>query len=143
MTVNERVNKDIEISFYSDGSNNTIGGVTAISAPELTSDRLETTPYSSSMYREYIQGLKDIGEITVTVNFDTSNNATNYHADLVGLYETGTDVSWNIDFPDDAKLVFYGFVMSYSPNPAIGEVYTADITIAPSNSTAPTWTDAT
>lgn len=143
MTVDEKVNKDITISFWESGTEKVIGGVTAISAPELTSDRLETTPYSSSMFREYIPGLKDIGEITITVNFDTSNNATNYQADLIGLYETQTDVSWNLTFDDAAKLVFYGFVMSFTPNPAIGEVYTADITIAPSNSTAPTWTDGT
>jgi len=139
----EYYNKDITLAYEDGSSNVSIGEVKAITPPAPTSADLETTTFSTSDYRTHMQGLKDLAPMTFTVNFDSSNNTTNYHSAMITLFGTGADTKFTITFPDDATFVFYGYVANYTIATAIGEVYTADITLQPTNTTDPVFTAAT
>lgn len=143
MTVKKYINKDCSLSYVASDSSGNVGDVTVLGDITPTSDKLETTSYSPSMYRTYVQGLKDLGDFTITVNLDTSNNATNLQGNLFTFYETGEDVRWTITMPDDSTYAFSAFVSSPVITTAIGEIMQANITLAPTNSTDPVFTDAT
>jgi hypothetical protein len=136
-------NKNCVLSYVATDTSGNVGFVTDMGDISPTSDKLETTPYSTSDYRTYIQGLKDVDDISIVVNFDPSNNATNLHANLMAFYETGEDVRWTITFPDTSTFAFSAFVSSPTISTAIGEVYTGTFTLAPTNTTDPVFTDAT
>lgn len=52
------------------GQYNTIGGVFAVDGVDISRDDVEHTHYASTEgYREYIPGLKEPGEIAITMNF--------------------------------------------------------------------------
>jgi predicted secreted protein len=53
----------------------TIANVSDLSGPSRTRDAIEVTAHDSpNQYREFVKGLKDGGEVTLTVNYDPSNN---------------------------------------------------------------------
>ncbi len=85
----EYYNKDITLAYEDGSSNVSIGEVKAITPPAPTSADLETTTFSTSDYRTHMQGLKDLAPMTFTVNFDSSNNTTNYHSAMITLLERG------------------------------------------------------
>lgn len=135
-------NKDCILSYVASDTSGNVGSVTALGDINMSSDKLETTSYSTSDYRTYIQGLKDVADFTITVNLDTSNNATNLHGNLIAFYETGEDVRWTITMPDDSTFAVSAFVMNPVIVTTIGAVMQANITLAPTNSTDPVFTDA-
>ena len=136
-------NKDCSLSYVAADTSGNVGFVTAIGDVAPTSDKLETTSYSASEYRTYRQGLKDVSDMTITILFDPSNNATNLHGNLMTFYETGEDVRWTITWADGSTYAFSAFVSSPTITTTIGENMEANITLAPTNSTDPAFTDAT
>jgi len=55
----------------------TISEVTSISAPNLTADTIDVTTHGSTgRYREFIQGLRDGGEITIEGFYTTASANT-------------------------------------------------------------------
>lgn len=52
----------------------TLTQITSITSPSLSADTIDVTTHSSSGgYREFIQGLRDGGEISIEGNFTTSS----------------------------------------------------------------------
>jgi predicted secreted protein len=92
------------------GTYTKVAEVTAITPPGMTRDAVEVTHLeSASAYREYIAGLKDGGEATITLNFTPS--ATDA---LVTAFEAETG-GYQITFPNGVKLQFDGFFTAYNP----------------------------
>lgn len=61
------------------GTNTTITELTAINGVNMTADSIDVTTHdSSNSYREFIQGLRDGGEISVEGNFTTASSASIY-----------------------------------------------------------------
>lgn len=85
-----------------------IAQVTNISGPGLSADTIDVTSHdSTSGYREFLQGLKDGGEVTLDLNFDPAG-ATHKNASggLVYAYEQGTQDNYALVFPDAATTVW-------------------------------------
>jgi len=72
-----------------------IGNVTNVGGPEMERDTYDVTAHDGDGWKEFIGGLKDGGEVSLTVNYDPSK-----HDDLVADFED--------DVPRDYKLVFPG-----------------------------------
>lgn len=73
----------------------TISEVTSISSPNLSADTIDVTTHGSTgRYREFIQGLRDGGEITIEGMYNTSSSAT-----IVAQLNTSTTVTATVDFP--------------------------------------------
>lgn len=62
-----------------------IAKITDISGPSKEREAIETTAHDSpDQYREFIKGLKDGGEVTLTLNYDPSDST---HSDLEADFE--------------------------------------------------------
>ncbi|MHB8077429.1 phage tail tube protein [Desulfosporosinus fructosivorans] len=81
-----------------------IGGLTSIKPPERSADTIETTTLDSTGgYREFIQGFKDGGEVTLTGFYDT---ALTGQANVDTAYEAGTEDTYVITFPTTLGVTF-------------------------------------
>lgn len=90
-----------------------VAEVTAITPPGMTRDAVEVTHLkSSNRYKEFIPGLKDGGEASITLNYDPS--ATDA---LVTAFEAEAG-NYQITFPDGIRMQFAGFFTAYT----IGEL---------------------
>jgi predicted secreted protein len=55
----------------------TVADLTSVSGPEMSADTIDVTTHSSAdRYREFIQGLRDGGEISIEGNFKAANSLT-------------------------------------------------------------------
>lgn len=53
----------------------TIANVSDLSGPSRSREAIEVTAHDSpDQYREFVKGLKDGGEVTITINYDPANN---------------------------------------------------------------------
>lgn len=73
----------------------TISEITSVSGPNFSADSIDVTTHGSTdKYREFIQGLRDGGEITVEGMFTTSSSNT-----IVTQLNTSATVTATIDLP--------------------------------------------
>ena len=89
-----------------------IGGLTSIGEVTPESEELDaTTLDSSDGYREYIQGFKDSGELSLTGYLKKTDDGQ------IGLrtgYGNGGIEDVEIEYPDETKVQFKAYVKSYS-----------------------------
>lgn len=110
-----------------------IGEVTDISGPGLTRDTIEVTHHKSpGMWREFIKGLKDGGEVTFTINFIPTLATHSVATGLVADFADDTDIAdFAIIFPDVAGTTwsFPGIVSNFEPAQPVDAQLTSDVTI--------------
>lgn len=111
----------------------TIAEITDIGIPELSRDMIEVTHHQSpAMWRERIKGLKDAGEVSITINYIPTNSTHNSAAGLLGdLANDTTNGTYTLVFPDVAATTwsFAGAISKFSGKAPIDDRLTADITI--------------
>lgn len=108
-----------------------IAELTDLTGPGLTRNMLETTTHNEQDDR-YVVGIRRHTEVSATVNFIPSGNATHDH--LAGLQKKWFDGSrhiWKVTFPGGAKWVYSGFVANFEFQAPVDDVLTADVTIRP------------
>lgn len=122
-----------------------------ITVPSITKDTIEITNHASGGIREYMGGLVDFGEVSVTVNYnyedgDAGTAATDSnHRGLRALTEVAfdktTDREFKIEFPDGADTnttletqTFTGIVTGFEMETPIDDVVKATFTIKVSGS---------
>jgi hypothetical protein len=87
-----------------------VAQVVAITPPGMTRDSVEITHLESANgYKEYIAGLKDGGEASITFNFVASATDT-----MVTAFEADTG-KYQIKFPNGVRMQFSGFFTAYNP----------------------------
>jgi len=73
----------------------TISEITSVSGPNFSADSIDVTTHGSTdKYREFIQGLRDGGEITIEGMITTSSSNT-----IVTQLNTSATVTATIDLP--------------------------------------------
>lgn len=73
----------------------TVAEVTSISGPNFTADSLDVTTHGSAdRYREFIQGLRDGGEVSIEGNYTTASSAL-----IVTQLNTSSAVTVTVDLP--------------------------------------------
>ncbi|MFF8942843.1 phage tail tube protein [Streptomyces sp. NPDC014864] len=87
-----------------------IGAVTSVKGPEIERETYDVTAHDSANgWREFIGGLKDAGEVTISINYDPS-----VHDVLVADFEDTAPRNYKMVFPQALgewalKLILTGF----------------------------------
>lgn len=92
----------------------TVGGVTSISGVDVSSDEVDVTALDNSTgYREFLQGFKDGGEVSVDGFLDGADEG---QAEMITLLNSGSSTSVEIAFPTaiNKKWTFTAFVSAFS-----------------------------
>lgn len=98
-----------------DSEKKTVAELTEIGGMDLSADTIEvTTLDSQDGYREFIQGLKDAGEVSVSGFFNPTTGKG--QKELYDLYESGVLTDFEVEFPESlgAKWQFKGIVTGIS-----------------------------
>lgn len=94
----------------------TIGSLTSIGEIAPTSDEVDTTTLDSAGgYREFLQGLKDSGELPLTGYHDAANTG---QSTMRTLYASGASGYFWVTFPDQTTVAFNAYVKGYSDGSA-------------------------
>lgn len=92
------------------GSYTKLAEVVAITPPGMTRDTVEVTHLESAdEWKQYIAGLKDAGEASITLNFVPSATDS-----LLAAFNAKTG-KYQITFPNSIRLQFSGFFTAYNP----------------------------
>lgn len=88
-----------------------VAEVRGITPPGMTRDAVDATHLESAdMYREFIPGLKDGGEASITLIFTPS------HTDaVIEAFENNAVDKYQITFPNGVMMRFSGFFTGYTP----------------------------
>lgn len=93
-----------------------IAQITNLTPPGMTRDTIDATHLESpDGYKEFIAGLKESGEATITVHYDPSTSDT-----LVEAFEAGAG-AFQITFPNKVTLTFDGIVTGYELNDVVAD----------------------
>ena len=121
-----------------------VGELVDITVPSISKETIETTNHDSSGVRDYIGGLIDYGECSITVNYDVDDDvssSTTNHEGLRNLaataFETATNKEFVISFPDTpnpSTMSFGGIVTGFELSTPIDDVVKATYTIKVSGS---------
>jgi hypothetical protein len=109
---------------------NHIAGLTSVSGIDLTADTIDvTTLESADTYREFIQGMRDGGEVSISGFFEPSD--TNGQNQIYTLFNSGAVTSFSILFPSTlgAEWTFSGIVTQATTNAEMEEAATFEATI--------------
>lgn len=75
-------------------------------------EEIDVTPLNSGDgYRKYIQGLKDLGTISISGFHDVADAG---QKELRTLVSSGAEATFKITFPDTSTIEFSGFVKKYN-----------------------------
>lgn len=114
-------------------SGTAIAQVTNISGPGLSADTIDVTSHDSTGgYREFLQSLKDGGEISLDLNFDpTGATHKNASGGFLNDFQTGTAVNYTLAFSDAATTVwkFSGIPTGFEVEAPIDDKLAATATI--------------
>lgn len=113
-----------------------IAGITSINGPELSSEEIEVTSLDSpGGYKEFINGLKDGGTVSITVNFSNDSQQRTLRS-LVG----GAARNFQLTLPTSPECLaeFAANVTSWNQTTEAAAAMTADISFKISGE--PNWT---
>lgn len=102
-----------KFNIVKDNVKKAVAELTEIGGMELSADTIEvTTLDSKDGYREFMQGLKDAGEVSLTGFFNPTEEKG--QKELYDLFESGELSKFEIQFPESlgAKWEFAGVVTS-------------------------------
>ena len=89
-----------------------IGALTSIGEITPDSEELDATTLDSALgYREFLQGFKDSGEVTLSGYYDKTDAGQQA---LIAGYGDGGILETVITFPDDTTATFQAYVKSYT-----------------------------
>jgi predicted secreted protein len=111
-----------------------------LSGPTMGSDALDVSSHDSPNFdRQFLQGMKDPGEVTLELIFDPAD-ATQAGApdadSLLDLYVRGVQNTFRITWSDTGATIweFTAFVQSYETDGPFDDVLTASVTLKLSGS---------
>lgn len=111
----------------------TVAEVNDITPPSLGRDEIEVTHHQSpNRWREFIKGLKDAGEFSMSINYIPTNSTHNASTGLLADFANDTTVdTWTLVFPDTALTTwsFPGFMKGFAPKAPIDDKLSADVTM--------------
>ena len=94
------------------GAQVSVGRLTSVGEIQSDFEALDvTTLESEGGYREYIQGLRDAGEVELSGFYDAEDAG---QAALRAAYDSGAAGAFEVNFPDGSKVNFSGFVKGHT-----------------------------
>jgi len=112
----------------------TVAEVTDISGPELSTETIEMTNHSSAnATKEKIAGLKEIGPISLTVNWLPSHATHSYAAGVLKDWYNRTLRNFQIVWSNGTTWSGPAIVTKFGPSAPIDDALSADIELTPSS----------
>lgn len=109
-----------------------VAQVVDIAGPSMSADTIDITNHSSTNgYREFIQGLKDGGEVTMTVQYDpAAATHKNSSGGVLYVFEQGSKGNWKITFPSSpsASWTFPAVITGFDLKTPLNDQMVADVT---------------
>lgn len=116
----------------------TIAQIFSLSGPSIAQEELDVTDHSSTGgWKEFIAGLKDLGEVSGELHFDGAQTTQDETTGLVARVSDGTVKNYRITFPDGTNVTFAALVKSFEFAANVGDKLTAAFTLKATG--APTW----
>lgn len=110
-----------------------IAELTDVNGPGFKRDAVEVTHHKSpGRWREFIKGLKDGGEVTLSMNFLPAHTSQNATTGILSDFGDDTIVrTWSVIFPDEDETTwaFPGIVTSSDFGAPTDDKLTCDATI--------------
>lgn len=103
-----------------------------ISGPGLEVNVLDVTSHDSpNGWREKIAGLKDGGEVTLTIHYDPANATHDATTGLLDEFRSGRVSNYQMVFPDAASTMweFAALVSRFEPRAPVDGALTADVRV--------------
>lgn len=110
----------------------TIAEVTEISGPSLEQEPLDVTSHESSGgFREFVGGLIDGGEVTLSLNYIPTDATQNATTGLIADLKNMVVRNFQLVFPDVGSTTwsFPALVMSFEPTEPVDDKLGADVTL--------------
>ena len=104
-----------------------VAQVIDVSPPGQSGNSIQATTHDSvGNHHEFIAGLRDGGEVPLSIAYDPEDTAS--HAKLEELFDSGEVVTWRVVFPtaNNPHLQFDGFVNNFGGATPQDDVITAD-----------------
>jgi predicted secreted protein len=101
-----------------------------VSPPSESGNSIDVTTHDSpGNHSEFVAGLRDGGEVALSIAFDPEDTAS--HAKLKELFDSGEVLPWRVVFPsaNSAHMQFDGFVNSFSGETPQDDKITADCSL--------------
>ncbi len=111
------------------GDYRTVALVGNIDGPNLKGDTIDVTNHDNvDMYKEFIVGLKEGGDVKFKLYFDPLEIT---HTDALATFEARTVANWKIVLPVDGApaWAFAGVITAFNPKHDVNAALTADCTI--------------
>ena len=106
------------------GTYDDVAEVTSVKPPSYARDAIDATHMQSpNSFREYIAGLMDAGEVSLTINYVPSTS------DVIIAAMTAGAGNFQITMPNSVKFQFAGIVTAYEPDAPLDDKMSASITI--------------
>lgn len=108
---------------------NSIAELSSVSGLELSADTIETTNLDSGGWRQFIQGVKDGGEVSISGYFNPGD--TNGQKAVYDAFGTGAVTTFKIAFPSTlgAEWQFNGIVTGVTTGAEMEDTVTFEATI--------------
>lgn len=108
---------------------NSIAELSSVSGLELSADTIETTNLDSGGWRQFIQGVKDGGEVSISGYFNPGD--TNGQKAIYDAFGTGTVTAFKIAFPSTlgAEWQFSGIVTGVTTGAEMEDTVTFEATL--------------
>lgn len=109
----------------------TVAEVFDISGPSMSKDAIETTHHGSTNgWREFISGLKDGGEVTLSMNFLPQNSTQDDSTGVISQLSGDTVDNYQVVLPDDDEttITFAAVVTAFEIAEPVDDRLTADAT---------------
>jgi len=110
----------------------TIAEVGSISGPTMQADLIEVTNHSSvGRFREYIQGLKDGGELTFDLYYQPNEATHRKSTGVLGDWDTGVRRNYRLRFPVTPAVdwILPGVVTNFEIGAEVDSALTASVTL--------------
>ncbi len=108
-----------------------IAEVLELTPPQMSRDEIDVTSHASADgYREFIGGLRDGGDVSVTCNWLPTNTTQDSTTGVLSTFNDNENHNWKIILPNTlATVAFTGFVMDFSPDTPLEEQGKVEFTI--------------
>lgn len=110
-----------------------VAEVKSIDGPQLAAEAVEATHLKSKNgFREYVGGIKDGGEITLTINFIMSNATHGAGAGILADWNADAvmpTVTWDLVWPNGSVWTFPAIQTGWSSGAEVDGILEAEITL--------------
>ncbi len=121
------------------GTYTAIAQVRDISGPSLQQEATEVTARGGNMWREYVGGLKNGGDVSLDALFDPAlaTHGAAAAPGIVYMLNNGTLGDFQMVFSGGVTCTFFALVTAVDPKSPMGDALTADVKLKVSG--APVW----